>query len=107
MQSDNKLTLPENIIEATNSIKEIPSDEIRNRLISLINELINYDFHALVQLLYRIDVNEKKLKDLLKENTGTESSSIIADLIIDRQLQKIALKKEFSKNQTPPPDESW
>jgi hypothetical protein len=107
MQSDNKLTLPENIIETANSIKETPKEEVRNRLISLINELINHDFRALVQLLYRIDVNEQKLKDLLKQNTDIESAQIITDLIIDRQLQKIATKKEFAKKKKPPADDRW
>ncbi len=107
MQSDNKLTLLENIVETANSIKETPKEEIRNRLIFLINELINNDFQALVQLLYRIDVNENKLKNLLKQNTDIESAKIIADLIIDRQLQKIATKKEFSKRKKPPADENW
>lgn len=107
MQPDNKLTLPENIIETANSIIETPKEEIRNRLISFINELINHDFQALVQLLYRIDVNEQKLKDLLKQNTDIESAQIITDLIIDRQLQKIATKIEFAKKKKPPAEERW
>ena len=48
------------IISVTNSLEVSPGETIREQLITLINELINKDFAALVQLLYRIDVSEKK-----------------------------------------------
>lgn len=107
MNADNQISIPDKIVAATNAISENPRAEIRNQLIALITELINTDFHALVQLLYRIDVDEKKLKLLLKQNEGTDSSSIIADLIIKRQLQKIATKKQFSGKEKPGPEDSW
>ncbi len=107
MNTDNQISIPDKIVAATNSIQEKPSEEIREQLISLINELIKTDFHTLVQLLYRIDVDEKKLKELLKQNTGTDSASIIADLIIMRQLQKIDTKKQFTGRENPGTDDSW
>jgi hypothetical protein len=51
-------------------------------------------------------VDEKKLKQLLQQYTGSASASIIADLIISRQLQKIATKKQFSKEE-PGHQDSW
>ncbi len=92
------MSITDKIIVATNSIEEKSSNEIREQLISLINELINTDFHALVQLLYKIDVDEEKLKQLLKTYKDTNSSSIIADLIINRQLQKIATRNSFGSD---------
>jgi hypothetical protein len=49
-----------------------------------------------VQLLYRIDVSEAKLKYLLKENPNEDAGTMIAHLIIDRQIQKIKFRKEMS-----------
>ena len=63
-------------------------EQLEDLLAERINQLIVQDFASLVQLLYRIDVNEQKLKSLLKENTGTDAARIIAVLIIERQLQK-------------------
>ena len=109
MLSENQISVTDKIVATVNTLPEKPIEEIREQLISLINELINTDFHALVQLLYRIDVDEKKLKQLLKAHADIDSASIIADLIIKRQLQKIATKKQFKKHRQEEPgtDTSW
>ena len=107
MQADNQISIPEKIVTVTNTIKERPNEETREKLISLINELINTDFNALVQLLYRIDVNEKNVSRLCKAHPDTDAASIIADLIIGRQLQKIATKKQHSNRKEKDTDDSW
>jgi hypothetical protein len=107
MQKENKISIPDKIIAVTNSIQEVPSKDLRNQLICCINELINKDFNALVQLLYRIDVNEKKLRELLKQNENTDAALIIADLIISRQLQKIESKRQFNQREKTDEDDSW
>ena len=38
--------------------------ELHTQLADYINELIKYDFEKLIAYLYRIDVNEQKLKTL-------------------------------------------
>jgi hypothetical protein len=82
--------------------------DIRLRLQEFISALIVGDFQQLVNLLYRVDVNERKLKYLLQENVGEDAAVIIAGLIIDRQLEKIASRREF-KNESPLEDdeEKW
>jgi hypothetical protein len=69
----------------------------RARLEELINHLLNNDFEKLINILYRIDVSESKLKKLLKENPGINASSIIAGMIIERQLQKIRSRGQFTQ----------
>jgi hypothetical protein len=73
-------------------------DNQRDKLASYLNELIQNDFNQLINLLYRIDVDEQKLKKTLKENAG-DAGLIIAELIIQRQLQKLKTRKEFGKNE--------
>jgi hypothetical protein len=75
--------------------EKISADEMRRRLSIHINYLIEHDFQKLVSVLYRVDVNEKKLKHLLKENIDEDAGLIIADLIIERQLQKIKSRQQF------------
>ncbi len=107
MQAENQLSIPDKIVATTNSIHEEPNKETRLKLISLINELINTDFNALLQLLYRIDVDEKNISRLLKVRPDTDAALIIADLIIDRQLRKIATKKQYRNRNDEDTDESW
>ncbi len=106
-QHENQLTVSEKIIATTDLIVDNSSKEIHKKLISYINELINADFNSLVQLLYRIDVNEKKLKQLLQNSPGVDAAPLIADLIISRQLQKIQTKKNFTNKEKPGDDDSW
>jgi hypothetical protein len=77
--------------------EKISIEEIKEKLAGYINHLINHDFQQLVMLLYRIDVNEAKLRILLKENQKEDAGNMIAHLIIERQLQKIKSRREFSQ----------
>jgi|SRR5450432_1078518 hypothetical protein len=82
--------------------------EIRLQLQAAINNLIRNDFQQLVYILYRVDVNEKKLKFLLQENVGEDAAVIIADLIIARQIEKITSRKQFSRrNDKMDDEEKW
>ena len=77
--------------------EKISFEELRENLSQYINSLIQTNFQKLVSLLYRIDVSESKLKTLLQEKADANAGVIIADLIIERQLQKIKSRQQFSQ----------
>jgi hypothetical protein len=79
----------------------------RVRLVEEINKLIESDFPALVQLLYRIDVNEQKLKQLLRDNPSTDAAQLIADMLVERQIQKQQLRQSFSSGIPDDGEEKW
>ena len=85
----------------------ISYEQLKEKLSYHVNHLIQFDFQKLVSVLYRIDVNEEKLKSMLAENTETDASSIIAELIIERQLQKIKSRQEFRRDNNINEDEKW
>ncbi len=107
MESSNEASLINQIFEATNRFDPGKANEIKEQLVTLINRLINDDFPSLIQLLYRIDIDEKKLKQLLKERQDSDAASIIADLIIIRQLQKVETQKQFNDRKNPDEDDRW
>lgn len=74
--------------------EKLTMDELRMLLSNYINQLINSDFEKLVFYLYRIDVNETKMKQLLQKQGGENAAGLIAQLIIDRQLEKIKARAE-------------
>lgn len=89
---------------------EIPAttyDVLLQALAQHINQLIQNNFEQLVQLLYRIDVDEKKLKMVLQTNSGRDAGMLIAELIINRQLQKIQSKNQFTNDDTIPEEDKW
>lgn len=70
----------------------------RSLLIRRIDELIHYDFEKLKWILYRIDVSEKKLSDTL-QHSEADAATIIADLIIQRQIEKAESRKHFGERE--------
>lgn len=94
MKSSNEISTINKIFSITDDIDQKNHKSVKEELMKLINELINNDFTALVQLLYRIDIDENKLKQNLKQHGDADSASLIADMIIKRQLQKWEEKKK-------------
>ena len=72
-----------------------------------INDLINNDFQKLVSILYTMDVDEAKLKRLLSENPGTDAGIIIAEVMIERQEQKIRSRQAHKPDENISDDEKW
>jgi hypothetical protein len=67
---------------------------------TLINDMIKEDFSKLVQLLYRIDVSEVKLKNILKEHPNEDAGKLIAQIVIERLAATKKARESFS---TKPP----
>lgn len=82
----------------------ISLEELREKLVIHITYLINHDFEKLVFYLYRIDVNESRMKKLLDQKEGENAAGLIADLIIERQLQKIKSRQQSDSYRTPQQD---
>ena len=73
-----------------------------------IDAMITEDFSALIRILYRIDVSESRLRQLLQENQATDAGRLIARLILERLWQKILTRREYSRGNAAPdnaPDE--
>ena len=73
----------------------ISHEDLKHQISVFINDLILNDFQKLINILYKVDVDELKLKKILRENAGEDASVIIAQLIIERELQKIEIRKQF------------
>ena len=83
-------------------------EELKEKLGIYINNLIDTDFNKLINLLYSLDVDEMKLRALLKDNQDENAGQIIAVLIIERQMQKIQYRNQFTKkNNDIPDEEKW
>lgn len=80
---------------------------LREQLVVAINEMIIHHFEDLIQILYRMDVSEAKLKEMLHQQATEDAAGIIADLIIERQQQKIASRKLFKPTEDIPEEEKW
>ena len=78
-----------------------------NHLALRINMLIQDDFPMLVNILYRLDVDEAQLRDLLAKYIHDDAGYIIAQLVIERQMKRIESRKSHKPNENIPDDEKW
>lgn len=76
-------------------------------LVSAVNDLLVHDFNGLVQILYRLDVSETKIREALVQSPGTDAADLLAKLLLERQLQKIESRKSFSQPPTGDDDDRW
>lgn len=77
--------------------EDIVMQHLQEELTAFINDLIKNDFQRLVSILYKVDVEEAKLKRILKEEAGKDAATIISTLIIEREIQKIESRERFKK----------
>lgn len=90
-------TIPEILLPTLSvEMKETDWEVIKKQLIDMIHKLIETDFHRLLTILYQIDVSEEKIRELLKQKDQL-AGEVIADLIIERQKEKIGLRKKYSE----------
>lgn len=83
------LPLSESESSTLNELKKILTEKIR--------DLLDSNFNLLVNALYRIDVDEEKLNQLFGKKNRTYIPSALADLIIERQLQKIHFRTKYKQ----------
>ncbi|WP_316820643.1 hypothetical protein [Pedobacter gandavensis] len=70
--------------------------EIRERLVQAFAYLLDHDISKMMNILYRTDVDEEKLKSLLISNSELPSAEVIADAYLRRQKEKIETRKKYS-----------
>lgn len=81
--------------------------DLKRQLSQLLTHLLLRDFSGLIQLLYRVDVPEEKLKLALKEKTVEDAGSLLADLILQRQAGKNAARNAHRFPSDASDEERW
>jgi hypothetical protein len=71
---------------------------IRQHLINRVRQLIARDYLRFLNSLYQIDVNEKKVREIIHSKNKTTIPERLADLIIERQLQRVKTQMLYSKS---------
>lgn len=74
-------------------LEKLAAPELAQR----INDLIKNDFPKLIQLLYRIDVQEQKLKTILRTHPNEDAGQLIASMIIERLAATKKARESFNK----------
>jgi septum formation inhibitor-activating ATPase MinD len=78
---------------------ELPSINDFDQLIQLlskeINRLLDHDLNHLMNILYRIDVSEKKVKDILSTSSPNQIATHLSIEIVARMREKAILRAKY------------
>jgi hypothetical protein len=76
---------------------EITESALRSQLVQAFAYLMDHDISKVMNILYRADVDEEKLKSDLKTWYDLPAAEVIADSYINRQKQKLETWKKYSQ----------
>lgn len=80
-------------------------EDLHERILYVLTHQISYlieqDMDRLKWILYRIDVPEHKLLSTLQEHPTADAPGVIAQMILDRQIEKAKTRARFSTGGEP------
>jgi hypothetical protein len=73
-------------------------EEFKEYLKEKLADLLENKYDVLINILYRIDVNESKLSELFSGKSRGNIPEKLAELIIERQLQKLRFRQQYKND---------
>ncbi len=72
-------------------------EELFDQIEPHIDQLIRSNQQKFMGILYRIDLSDEQLKKAVESNSTEPFSTIVSDLIIKRELQKVVIRNQYKK----------
>ena len=101
MGEDNSSDLFDNLLPESESILDEPA--LLDMFTTRVEEMLKGDIDLLLSSLYRLDVEEHKIQHALRSPVVPAARGI-AQLIIDRQKQKLITRKKYGSEKK---DKDW
>jgi len=73
----------------------IDFNELKEYLTEKLSYLLEHKYDTLINILYKIDVSEEKLSELFSGSNRDTIPEALAELIIERQLQKVKFRQLY------------
>lgn len=75
-------------------------EELHRRLKTYIAGMLEHNFEKLCNMMYRHDVSEHKFNKALDARDPEAQADLLADLVIERELQKMETRKAYRRDRT-------
>jgi hypothetical protein len=80
-------------------MSEVLSEEdLVSLLTPLIKTMLDRDFEKLLQICYRVDLGEEKLKTILHKSDPETLASDLARALVARQILKVDIRRKYSES---------
>jgi cell division protein FtsI/penicillin-binding protein 2 len=74
-----------------------PYEELFEQIFPYIDKMIVEEYEKLRNIMYRIDIDEGMINRYLRQNPMADTSEVIVDLILKRELQKVVIRNLYKK----------
>jgi hypothetical protein len=78
------------------SMQDWDEEALVRYLTPLVRGMLDRDFNRFLQVCYRVDIGEQKLKTILAEAPPETLAETLARELVARQVQKILLRRKYS-----------
>lgn len=79
-------------------VKEALTEEnLVQALTPVISRMLDREFERLLNICYRIDLGESRLKKILHESDPKHMAADLAQALVKRQIQKIEIRQKYSQ----------
>ncbi len=82
-------------IDVSASVTEMTEDWLINQMACALRHYLDLDMPGLLNLCYRLDLNEDKVNDLLMKEAPGQLGRQLAILVIAREKQKILTRRAY------------
>lgn len=72
-------------------------EELKRMIAERIRQMLSTNYEQLLNLLYRIDIPESRVAEALSEYPPNEVPEMLAEMIIERQRQKVVTRQQYRK----------
>jgi len=84
--------------ELPSTTEDFSEEELIAKLTPLIKTMLDRDFEKLLQICYRVDLGEEKLKTILHKSELEDLASDLARSLVARQIKKIEIRRKYSES---------
>jgi len=84
--------------EALIKDEHLDLNTLHEKLSLLVAYLMEHDMHRLLNAMYRLDVSETRFHEAMQSESKQEAAIRIADLIIEREMQKVKTRLHYRKH---------
>ncbi|GEO21069.1 hypothetical protein [Cyclobacterium qasimii] len=75
----------------------VDREDLAKAIAPMVSQLLNREFERFLQLCYRLDLGEGKVREILNQSPPEEITERMSLAIVDRQLIKVHFRKKYSE----------
>lgn len=89
-------TLQKNFALQNDFEREVSEKEVLQSLIKAIQYYLDNSFERLLQIMYRLDINEEKFTNVLTNSETEKIAKDIAILVLEREKERWFIRQKYS-----------